>query len=256
MDYSPKIGKTNNILYLCSVHICLMNSYILSKSTYIRGLQCLKSLYLNKHRPYLRDKISAEQLAKFARGHSVGKIAQQMFPGGKEVPRPSAASAAMTAKYIEQGKPVIYEACFIHDEVIIAIDILVKHEDSWNAYEVKSSSALTETYFNDACVQDYVIRGSGLPLKEFCLIYRNPEIEFSEEAEVSQLFLFTSLPQVSIEKERLIKDRLVEMKDTLLLKNSPVILPGDQCMHPYPCDFRGLCWKGLSEEKKMDILRA
>jgi hypothetical protein len=232
-----------------------MESYILSKSTYIRGLQCLKSLYLNKHRPYLRDKLSEEQLAKFARGHTVGKIAQQLFPGGIEVPRPSASSAEKTAKLITDGMPVIYEACFIHDEVIIAIDLLVKQDSGWIAYEVKSSQALSETYYNDAYIQNHVIRGSGLQLDTFYLIHRNPEIELTEDADINSLFLFTELPPANEVKEMEIRQRLLGMKEALLLKNSPSIAPGNQCMYPYPCDFRGLCWKSLTEEEKRAIMQ-
>ncbi|NVO21682.1 MAG: hypothetical protein HXX13_18425 [Bacteroidetes bacterium] len=231
-----------------------MESYILSKSTYIRGLQCLKSLYLNKHRPYLRDKLSEEQLAKFARGHSVGKLAQDLFPGGIEIPRPSASSALKTEKLINEGFPVIYEACFIHNEVIIAIDILVKQEEGWNAYEVKSSGALSETYFNDAYLQNFVICGSGLPLKEFYLIHRDTEIEIAEGVDPDKLFIFTKLPDAGKEQEESIRGRLLAMKESLLLNKSPDIKPGKQCMYPYPCDFRGICWKGLDEAERNGLL--
>ena len=106
-----------------------MAEYILSKSTYIRGFQCHKSLYLNKFRPYLRDKISEEQLAKFARGHAVGKVAQQLFPGGTAISRPGKSSAIKTEGLINEAFPVIYEACFISDNVIVALDILVKQQN-------------------------------------------------------------------------------------------------------------------------------
>ena len=56
--------------------------HILSKSTYIKGEQCVKALYLFKNRPFLRDKLSMEQRAKFKRGTDVGLLAQQYFPGG------------------------------------------------------------------------------------------------------------------------------------------------------------------------------
>ncbi len=59
-----------------------MEKHILSKSTFIRGVQCLKSLYLNKKRPFLRDKLFAEQKAKYKRGWDIGLIAQELFPGG------------------------------------------------------------------------------------------------------------------------------------------------------------------------------
>ncbi|HSV76477.1 MAG TPA: hypothetical protein VLH37_05540 [Bacteroidales bacterium] len=55
---------------------------ILSKSTFVRGLQCEKSLYLHKQRPFLRDALSPEQLAKFSRGTDVGLYARSLFPGG------------------------------------------------------------------------------------------------------------------------------------------------------------------------------
>lgn len=231
-----------------------MESYILSKSTYIRGLQCLKSLYLNKHRPYLRDKLSEEQLARFARGHSVGKLARDLFPGGVEIPRPSASSAKKTEKLIREGFPVIYEACFIYNEVIIAIDILVKNEDAWIAYEVKSSGVLSETYYNDAYLQNYVIVGSGLPLKEFFLIHRNLEIEIADGTDLQKLFIFTKLPTTGDELDESIRGRLDAMKGTLMLSQSPDIRPGKHCMYPYPCDFRGVCWKVLSEEEKVTLM--
>ena len=56
--------------------------HILSKSTYIKGLQCEKALYMQKKHPYLRDKLSIEQRAKFQRGTDVGVLAHEVFPGG------------------------------------------------------------------------------------------------------------------------------------------------------------------------------
>lgn len=232
----------------------LMASHILSKSSYIRGLQCFKSLYLNKHRPFLRDKLSEEQLAKFSRGHSVGKIAQGLFPGGIEMPRPGEAAARKTIESIQSGIPVIYEACFIYDEVLIAIDILVKEEDGWVAYEVKSSGTLSETYYQDAYIQEYVIRGSGLNLKQFFLIHRNLDLNLDDSQPLNNLFVFSPLNPADDEFTKVITGRLSAMKSVLVQKNSPQIEPGRHCMNPYPCDFRGVCWKKLNEEEKEALL--
>jgi hypothetical protein len=59
-----------------------MQKHVLSKSTFIRGMQCEKSLYLNKHGRNLRDEISPEQMAVFSQGTNVGELAQGLFPGG------------------------------------------------------------------------------------------------------------------------------------------------------------------------------
>lgn len=231
-----------------------MPAYSLSKSTYIRGLQCLKSLYLNKHRSFLRDRLSDEQLAKFARGHAIGKIAWQLFPGGVEIPAPSEASARKTQKLIVEGYPVIYEACFIHNEVIIAVDILVSDGVGWSAYEVKSSGSLSDTYYNDAYLQNYVIAGSGLRLNSFFLVHRNTEVEVADYSDVRALFVFREIDQPDEQKTSEIERSISEMKQVLAQHHSPVILPGFQCMHPYPCDFRGFCWKELNDDERGTLL--
>lgn len=231
-----------------------MESYTLSKSTYIRGLQCLKSLYLNKHRPYLRDKLSEEQLAKFARGHAVGKVAWQLFPDGKEMPRPGIAAAEKTALLVKEGFPVIYEACFIHNGVIVALDILVKQPDGWNAYEVKSSGTLSDVFFQDAYLQYYLIRGAGLPVNRFFLVHRNPEVAMDSYENVIDFFLFKELNEPDAMREEETGRKIMEMKEVLQRTKSPDISPGNQCMLPYPCDFRGVCWKHLSEETRNSLL--
>jgi len=231
-----------------------MSEYILSKSTYIRGLQCYKSLYLNKFRPYLRDKISEEQLAKFARGHAVGKVAQQLFPGGITMSRPGKPSALKTAQLISEGFPVIYEACFISDDVIVALDILVKQETGYNAYEVKSSMALSNVYYHDAYLQYHVINTSGLKPEKFFLIHRNPDIELSESVDLHEMFIFTDVTIECESNELGVNDGISQMLDVLKRDKSPDILPGKHCMHPYPCDFRGVCWKKITSSEQEDLL--
>jgi hypothetical protein len=231
-----------------------MAEHILSKSTYIRGLQCYKSLYLNKFRPYLRDKISDEQLAKFARGHAVGKVAQQLFPGGLVISRPGKSSADKTAQLINDGFPVIYEACFISDNVIVALDILVKQDTGYNAYEVKSSTALSNVYYNDAFLQYHIINESGLKPEKFFLIHRNPDIEFSETADLQQMFIFTDVTADCEINEPQIQENIRQMLEVLTKPKSPDIQPGMHCVKPYPCDFRGVCWKKITKEEQEALL--
>jgi len=231
-----------------------MSEYILSKSTFLRGLQCHKSLYLNKFRPYLRDKITEEQLAKFARGHIIGKVAQQLFPGGIAMTRPGKTAALKTAQLISEGFPVIYEACFISDNVIVALDILVKAENGWHAYEVKSSIALSEVYYNDAFLQYHVINGSGLKPEKFSLIHRNADLEISESIDLEQAFIFTDVTTQCELYEDSINENISKMLDVLQLTKSPESHPGKHCMKPYPCDFRGVCWKKITKQEQDDLL--
>jgi hypothetical protein len=58
----------------------------LSKSLFVRGLQCHKFLYPHKYRPELKDEVSEEMEAVFAAGQDIGLLARQLSPGGVEIP--------------------------------------------------------------------------------------------------------------------------------------------------------------------------
>ena len=58
----------------------------LSKSQYIRALQCHKSLWLYKHKPELRDTPDSAQESLFEKGYEVGDLAKELFNNGIEIP--------------------------------------------------------------------------------------------------------------------------------------------------------------------------
>ena len=102
------------------------NAY-LSKSLFIRGLQCHKSLYLQKNQPELKDETSEFQETLFQMGTDVGILARELFPGGTEVPYDGLSKPAqldLTQSLIKEGKTTLYEATFIYDGVFVKADIL------------------------------------------------------------------------------------------------------------------------------------
>lgn len=232
-----------------------MEKHILSKSTFIKGYHCLKSLYLYKHRPFLRDKITAEQKAKFSRGHSVGDLAHELFPGGIDVspksPSQYQKSVVQTAQLIEQGAPVIYEATFQYDGVLVMLDVLVKTENGWEGYEVKSSKKLSETYFMDAALQFYVIENSGLTLSKFFLIYVDENYRLQEKFDLNQYFILENVTEQLRERQDFIREKIGEEKAVLQWKNSPKVEVGNHCFSPYKCDFTGYCWKNRTDHPDM-----
>lgn len=234
-----------------------MEKHILSKSTFIKGHQCLKALYLHKKRPFLRDKLSAEQRAKFKRGHKVGDMAQQLFPGGIDVspksPSQYQKSAIRTQELIAEGQSIIYEATFQFNKVLVMLDILVKTEKGWEAYEVKSSLNLSETYFTDAALQYYVITNSGLDLASFSLVYVDKDYTQGSESEidVQSYFIKQEVSAEIKEKQVQIAEKIEAELQILTEAHSPKVEVGAHCFSPYNCDFLGFCWK----KKSTDIFK-
>ena len=222
--------------------------HILSKSTYIKGLQCEKALYMQKKHPYLRDKLSIEQRAKFQRGTDVGVLAHEVFPNGIDM---SPNSPSQFPKKVQETwdnlcNPevnVMYEAVFQYNDTLIMLDMLVRDGDHWLAVEVKSSMRLSDTYYNDAALQYYVLHGCGVPLSDFRLMYLNGDYVKEGSIDVQQLFKMESVMEYVTEHEAFVKENVERLKKVVALPHSPLVNIGTHCYNPYPCDFQGHCWK-------------
>ena len=102
----------------------------LSKSQYIRGLQCHKSLWLYKNNPELRDAPDEAQQSLFNTGHNVGEKAKELFPNSVDIEFDASNFNGMIAKtkqLIGNGTEVIYEATFNENGIFAMVDILVKN---------------------------------------------------------------------------------------------------------------------------------
>ena len=227
--------------------------HILSKSTYIKGEQCEKALFLIKNRPFLRDKLSMEQRAKFKRGVDVGLLAQQYFPGGINM-TPSSPSQ-FSKKVVETLKNltnpavnVMYEAVFQYDDTLIMLDIIVRDGDKWRAIEVKSSLNISQTYMKDAALQYYVLKGCEVPLSDIQLMYINADYVRKGDLDLKQLFVFQSIKEYAEQYQDVIAKNIAHFKDIIKQPHSPKIPVGDQCDSPYRCEFHGHCWKDVPNE--------
>lgn len=227
--------------------------HILSKSTYIKGEQCEKALFLFKNRPFLRDKLSMEQRAKFKRGTDVGILAQQLFPGGINMtpgsPTQFSKKAAETLKNLTNPAiNVMYEAVFQYDDTLIMLDIIVRDGDKWRAIEVKSSLSISQTYMKDAALQYYVLKGCEVPLSDIQLMYINADYVKNGDLDLSQLFVFQSVKDYAEQYQDVIIKNIAHFKDIIKQPHSPKIPIGDQCDTPYRCEFHGHCWKDVPNE--------
>jgi hypothetical protein len=236
-----------------------MEKHALSKSTFVRGIQCHKSLYLNKYHPELRDELSPKQEAIFERGTAVGKHAQKLFPDGIDVSPESyydfSTSLKKTQEMIHDGANILYEAAFQYDGVLAVIDILCKDTEGWKLYEVKSSTNVSETHILDASLQYHVITHSGTQLVDIFVVYINNEYIRQRELETTSLFNSVSVLNEVNENQKFVQENISVLKEILKGKNVPDIDISEHCNSPYECDFTGHCWQHIPEDSIFDISR-
>lgn len=193
----------------------------------------------------------------FDRGTNVGLLAQQLFPDGVDASPENyfeyQQSVGLTRELIAAGQTVIYEAAFMHEGVLAAVDILVREDGMWKAYEVKSNLDVKETHLLDAALQYCVITGSGLPLEDFSIVHLSREYVRQGELEIDKLFVVESVLGEVLEKQAYVTQQVPFLKSVLEQPEVPAKDIGPHCTTPYPCDFMHHCWKHIPSPSIFDI---
>lgn len=233
---------------------------MLSKSKITRGLQCHKSLWLYKNQPELRGEISASQQAIFDTGTNVGTLAQQRFPGGTDATEghdwPNFECADTTKYLVGIDQKIIYEATFVFNKVLVAVDILVKNnEGTWDAYEVKSTNGAKEEHITDCANQYYVMEGCGITLRSMSVMYFNRDYVRQGDLDIEQLFTATDITDEVRELQADMLNTVLDLEALQNQPNCPNIEIGPHCSNPYPCDFASHCWKDIPEYSVFNLTR-
>jgi len=234
-----------------------MASHLLSKSSFIKGLQCDKHLYLYKYHYNEMDEFSEMQKAIFQRGTDVGVLAQELFPNGSVATEGSPPNykkgLIKTGDLIQQREKVIYEAAFQFNEVLSINDIVVRNGNKWNAYEVKSSTSISETYLNDAALQYYVMSNSGIDINDFFIIYINNKYIRKGELDIKKLFAIESVLDSALKLQNIVEDNIEKLKRVIRKIEMPVVDIGEHCHKPYTCSFFSYCRGHIPDDSIFDF---
>jgi len=226
----------------------------LSKSQYIRGLQCHKSLWLYKNKPELRDAHDTAQESLFNTGHTVGELSKELIPHGEAILFDASDFKGMirkTQELIAHGTEVIYEATFNEGGIFAMVDILVKNADAWDMYEVKASTEVKEVHLDDVAVQWHALSQS-ITLNRAYVIHIDNSYVRHGELDVEALFSIADVTEHTLEKQADVHVQIEEMQQ-MLEGEMPNIDIGKHCDSPYACDFKGHCWKHIPTPSVFNI---
>ena len=232
----------------------------LSKSLYIRGLQCKKSLWLKKKKPEVLQAPDENAQAVFDTGTSVGELACELFSGGERIEYTGDFNAqiAKTKELIKRGVKVIYEATFCFEGILVMVDILCVSEDELVINEVKSSTSVKEVYIDDAAIQYYVLSSLGYNVGDVNIIHVDNSYVRGEKLELEKLFCAQSVTEQVKQKQADIPQILDKFEEILSQNSEPDIDIGAHCSNPYACDAWEYCWheqRGIPEYSVFDISR-
>ncbi len=229
-----------------------------SKSKYCEFMQCSKSAWLTKYKPYER-KVDEHALAIMSMGNEVGDLAMGLFgdyvevtvlkeDGTPDIPQ----MIERTKEELEKGTQVICEASFDYNGLYCAVDLLKKTNNGYSIYEVKSSMRYDKAeYLYDVAYQKTVLTKCGIKVDRVYLVYLNGAYERKGEIDLNYLFnvedMTYRIDQVHVESDIAIAKAVLENETEPDVELSP------SCKKPHLCPYWEYCTKALPKPSVFDL---
>jgi len=231
----------------------------LSKTDYLRYLQCPKLLWLQKNRKELAPKITEVQQSIFDQGYIVENYARKLkqFANGIEVFRWYKKGHQETQKYIRDGYQTIFQANAMTEDLYCKADIL--HFDDktnkWDIYEVKSSTQIKEEHLPDLCFQKIAFEKDGIKIGRTFLVLVNNKYVKEGDIKPEELLKIEDLTQEVEDLRSITEKNIPKALEITKLKHEFEKQIGKQCKKPYKCPFEEYCWKAIPDYSIFDLQR-
>lgn len=227
----------------------------LSKSKIIAFRQCPKRLWLEIHRPDLRDDSASEHV--FAIGNQVGDLAQEIYNidgtgalidihtlGWPE-------AFAESEKLLTAGDAIIFEAAMQTEGALALADVMLpdrsQPELRWQMIEVKSSSHIKDYHHDDIAVQSYIATASGVTLSSVSLAHVDNTFVYQGDGNYRGLLTCTDLTDEAMSRHDEVCQWLTEAHQTVEMANAPDTPVGPQCNVPFACPFIAHCHQDIEQ---------
>jgi hypothetical protein len=223
----------------------------LTKTAIAEFEQCDRRFWLARHRPELAQ--SGDSLA-FSHGRQIGAIARRLLPDGVEVAAADAPAAlSQTAQLLAApAQRPIFEAAFLHDQVLVRVDLLLPADGAWRLVEVKSSASVKVYQLSDIATQAWVAAGAGLPLAGEALRLVDTTFVYPGGGRYEGLLRDF---EVGDQIAPLMTNRpgLAAAAQAVAQGGEPQTTPGAHCAAPFACPFTSYCWADLPPEPEFPV---
>ena len=225
----------------------------LSKSKYCCGVQCKKKLWLETYKSEVKDESDNESVLD--NGTRVGELAKGLFGKYKDVEFNENLSKMIddTNEYLKEEKVTITEASFNYNGNFCSVDILKKNGNTYEMYEVKSSTEVSDIYLDDASYQYHVLTKLGLDVKKCSIVHINSNYVRIGELELDKLFVIEDVTDIAISKLKYVEDNINDFNEYMKQKDEPVCDIGMHCTTPYDCEYFTYCSRHLDKQNVFDI---
>ncbi len=237
-----------------------MTKLTISKSQYIKGLQCPKALWLSRHSKDLASEVAQTKQALFDTGRDIGDAARGYFANGVLVANEyweTEGAVEATEQYTQNGEGVIFEAAAIHPSngCHARIDILKRVENSnqWDLIEVKGSTKLKDPHIDDVSFQYHVFNGAGYEIRKCYVMLVNSDYIRNGKIDPQKLFKLEEITNKVLAKQSEVDTATRQLNSILVDQTEPKELIGVKCSTPFECDYKNYCWVDVPDYSVYDV---
>lgn len=220
-----------------------------SKSKLLALRQCPKRLWLEIHRPDLREDSDATQ-AGFQVGYQVGDIAHRIYDpenlGTLIDVQSEGFSRAFerSAELLHAAQP-IFEAGFSAGGALTFADVMLPEQKDgqriWRMVEVKSSTSVKDYHRDDVAVQAFVARSAGVALQSIALAHIDSSWTYPGDGDYRGLLKENDLTTEAFSRTEEVKAWIAQAQLVSASPAEPTIEIGVHCDTPFACGFYDYC---------------
>jgi len=221
----------------------------LSKSKIIAYRQCPKRLWLEIHKPDLRDDSGSEMV--FQIGYEVGDVARDIYDPDHTGDMIDIAelghggALARSNELLALGHQPIFEAGVTIEGALAYADVMLPDRSDgtlrWQMIEVKSSTAVKDYHHDDIAVQTYIAVTSGVNLASVSLAHIDNSFVYQGDGNYKGLLYEVDLTAEALSRSAEVKEWIAGAQAVAALEQEPEVATGPQCSKPFTCGFCDYC---------------
>ena len=222
----------------------------LSKSKLIAFRQCPKRLWLEVHRPDLREDSAATQ-ASFQVGYQVNDVARRIYDpeckGALINVETEGYDGAFrrTAELLSASNGPVLEAGFRAEGALAFADVMLPElqngQQAWRMVEVKSATGIKNYYHDDIAVQAFVARSAGVNLKSVALAHIDSSWVYPGGGDYRGLLKENDLTSETFARTDEVKGWIADAQGIVAQPEEPEKAVGPHCYDPFVCGFCNYC---------------
>lgn len=199
---------------------------MLTKSDFLLYLKAPLHLWAEKHNKLNKLVPTVYEQHLMKQGYEVEKLAHELLPHAT------------------------WQEAYVSDEFEIRRDALIKNvDDTYDLYEVKSSTTIKKEHLYDVTFQSIVMKDTT-KLSKIFIVTLNKEYIFKEKLDIKQLFSITDVTEEVKDLTSEVEEKMREAV-SIIEKDKPDYI--ENCLDPKTCPCIDLCYPNLPKKTIFNI---